>query len=320
MSHCMALDAAPRSTPRSRATSRNPLSLIRIGSGLALLTALVAFAIRAGAQPVQHLTETPRAVATDAMTASHMPSGGSLHFAPVPFAVGEELVYRATFGGLPAGTARMRVDGIETIRGRAAYHVVFAIDGGILLFRVHDRYESWIDVETLASLRHTQQISEGRYKRSTTYEIFPDRAVFQEGNEPLQPSVSHPLDDGSFIYAARVAGVQAGEKRVDDRYFRPDRNPVVLTGLRREDVSVGAGTFPATVVRPAIHANGLFSDGGDAEVWFSDDAARYPLLVKTRFARFSLTLSLQSITAGDPSASERYRLPPTASATPSDKP
>jgi hypothetical protein len=111
--------------------------------------------------------------------------------------------------------------------------------------------------------------------------------------------VSHPLDDGSFIYAARVAGVKVGEKRVDDRYFRPDRNPVVLTGVRREDVNVGAGSFPATVVRPTIHANGLFSEGGEAEVWFSDDAARYPLLVKTRFAHFSLTLSLQSITPGE---------------------
>src|SRR4051812_46382150 len=68
-------------------------------------------------------------------------------FAAVPFTVGEELVFRATFGVPPAGTARMRVEGIDSVRGRAAYHVVFAIDGGIPFFRVHDRYESWIDVE-----------------------------------------------------------------------------------------------------------------------------------------------------------------------------
>src|SRR3982074_2543901 len=185
MSHCMTFDAASRSAPCSPAKSRNPLGLIRIGSGLALLTALAAFAVRAGAQTVPHFTDAPRAAATDATT---QPGGGPVRFAPVPFAVGEELPYRATFGGLPAGSARMRVGGIEVIRGRPAYHVVFAIDGGILLFRVHDRYESWIDVETLASLRHTQQISEGRYKRHTTYEIFPERVAYQVGNEPLQPS------------------------------------------------------------------------------------------------------------------------------------
>jgi hypothetical protein len=286
--------------------SRNSLGLIRLGSGLALLTALAAFAVRAGAQSAPHFAEAPHAVASAALTP---PPARSVRFAPVPFAVGEELIYRATFGGLPAGSARMRVDGVEVIRGRPAYHVVFAIDGGIPFFRVHDRYESWIDVETLASLRHVQQISEGRYKRHTTYEIFPERAAYKEGNDSLQASVSHPLDDGSFIYAARVAGVKPGEKRVDDRYFRPDRNPVVFTGLRREAVSVGAGTFAATVVKPTIRANGLFSENGDAEVWFSEDAARYPLLVKTRFAKFSLTLSLQSITPGDTTFAERYQLP-----------
>src|SRR4051812_7154755 len=95
--------------------------------------------------------------------------------APVPFTVGEELVYRATFGGFRAGTARMRVDCIDTLRGRPAYHVVFIIDGGIPGFRMKDRYDSWIDVETLSSLRHIQEISEGPYKRHTTYEIYPER-------------------------------------------------------------------------------------------------------------------------------------------------
>lgn len=194
-------------------------------------------------------------------------------------------------------------------RSRAAYHVLFAIDGGIPFFRVHDRYESWIDVETLASLRHVQHVSEGRYSRTTRYEIYPERALYQEGDGPMQPSVTHPLDDGSFIYAVRAAAIRAGERRVDDRYFRPDRNPVVLTGLRREEVSVGAGTFASVVVRPTIHANGLFAEGGDAEVWFSDDAARYPVLVKTRFAHVSVTLSLESVTAGDPAGSEVGREP-----------
>jgi hypothetical protein len=220
-------------------------------------------------------------------------------FAAVPFTVGEELVFHATFGVLPAGTARMRVEGIDSVRGRAAYHVVFAIDGGIPFFRVHDRYESWIDVETLSSLRHRQHISEGRYKRNTTYEIFPERAEFQKDSEPVQASVANPLDDGSFIYAVRVAGIRVGETRRDDRYFRPDRNPVVLTGLREDTVTVGAGTFVTTVVRPTIKTGGIFSENGEAQVWFTNDERRLPVMLKTKFAKFSLTLALQSVTTGE---------------------
>src|SRR5512147_1192828 len=59
------------------------------------------------------------------------PTGATVNAATVPYMVGEELTYRATFGGIPAGTARMRVDGVEIVRGRAAYHVVFLLDGGI---------------------------------------------------------------------------------------------------------------------------------------------------------------------------------------------
>ena len=198
-------------------------AIIRAGLALALLTALTAFAVRASAQvaPVgRALALLPPGMAQtppDLAAPSAITARASVVFAPVPFAVGEELTYKASFGGLPAGSARMRVDGIELIRGRPAYHVLFAIDGGVPFFRVHDRYESWIDVQTLASLRHRQEISEGRYRRNTTYEIYPERATYQKDDEPMEASVVNPLDDGSFIYAVRVARLRVGETRRDDR-------------------------------------------------------------------------------------------------------
>jgi hypothetical protein len=79
----------------------------------------------------------------------------------------------------------------------------------------------------------------------------------------------------------------------------PDRNPVVLTGLREDTVTVGAGTFPTIVIRPTIKTGGIFSENGEAQVWFTTDARRVPVLLKTKFSRFSLTLSLDSITYGD---------------------
>ena len=166
--------------------TRAPVQRIAV---LALAAAAFASA-RVEAQPVQLSVASPVTTV-----------GGR---APVPYRVGEELTYKAKFGALPAGTARMRVEGVELVRGRQAYHVVFMLDGGIPFFRVHDRYDSWIDVQTLSSLRHTQQISEGRYKRTTTYEIYPEQGTYRQGDS-THASVAHPLDDGSFIYAVRTA-------------------------------------------------------------------------------------------------------------------
>jgi hypothetical protein len=217
---------------------------------------------------------------------------------PAPFLVGEELTFKAHFGVLPAGTARMRVESIDTVRGRAAYRISFAIDGGIIGFRIRDRYESWMDVETLSSLRHTQDISEGRYRRSTTYEIFPELGKYRKNDDSLQTTVDNPLDDGSFVYAVRAMAIEVGDTLRVDRYFRPDRNPVVLIGDRREDVSVRAGRFSSIVVRPKIRANGIFGENGDAEIWFTDDARRLPVRIKSRFAKFSLNLALESYSPG----------------------
>src|SRR5688500_17045342 len=262
----------------------------RVGLSIQRVVAL-AFAASAVIAPARLSAQAPMLAATS-------PVAAGAARAAVPFSVGEELTYKASFGGIPAGTARMRVDGIEMVRGRPAYHVVFAIDGGVPFFRVRDRYESWIDVQTLASLRHRQQISEGRYKRTTTYEIYPERATYEEGDS-VYASVAHPLDDGSFIYAVRVAGIRVGETRRDGRDLRPARNPRLPTGPPQASGRAGPAPFAAIVVRPSIKPNGIFSENGEAQVWFSQDARRYPVLVKSRFAKFSLTLSLQSIVPGE---------------------
>ena len=222
------------------------------------------------------------------------------------FTVGEELTFKAQFGILSAGTARMRVESIDTVRGRPAYHITFAIDGGIPGYRIRDRYESWMDIETLSSLRHVQNISEGRYKRNTTYEIYPELGKYQRNDDTLQTSVENPLDDGSFVYAVRAMTIGVGDTLRIDRYFRPDRNPVVLIGSRREEVSVGPGTFASIVIKPKIRANGIFGENGDAEIWFSDDSRRLPLRIKSRFAKFSLTLTLESYDPGYVATTTRH--------------
>jgi hypothetical protein len=255
-------------------------------------------AVRAGATLGMLMVSAAAVSAQSAQLQVVQPTASTVNAAPVPYAVGEELVYKASFGGIRAGTARMKVDGIDIVRGRPAYHVVFSVDGGIPFFRVHDKYESWIDVESLASLRHRQQISEGHYKRTTVYEIYPERSEYQKEGDSVRKSVENPLDDGSFIYAVRTAGMRVGETRRDDRYFRPDKNPVVLTGLRQETVKVDAGTFATTVVRPTIRTSGIFSEDGEAQVWFTDDANRYPVQVKAKFSKFTLTLELKSVTPG----------------------
>jgi hypothetical protein len=226
------------------------------------------------------------------------PARDKLFARPVPFAPGEKFVYDVKFGALDVGDAVMEVTGVEDVRGRGTYHVRFNVKGGTFFYRVNDRYDSWIDTTSLVSLRHHQQIDEGHYERERKYEISPERGVYQENEKPEQPTVAEPLDDGSFFFFLRSIPLEVGQTYSFDRYFKPDRNPVTVTVVRRERIKVPAGTFDAIVLHPTIKAKGVFGEGGQAEIWLADDSTRAMLQMKSKLKIGSLNLYLKKLTRG----------------------
>jgi hypothetical protein len=215
-----------------------------------------------------------------------------------PFGVGEKLVFDVRFGPVKVGTSTMEVREISHIRGRAAYKTYFRVQGGTFFYKVDDVLQSWIDTETLSSLRFVQTLQEGSRNRERHFEIYPDRSVYVEATKSPEehPSVSRPLDDASFLYFIRTIPLEVGRSYEFNQYFRPDRNPVKIRVLRRERIVVPAGTFNAIVVRPTIKAKGIFAEDGQAEMWLSDDDRRMILQLKTKVSFGSLNLFLRSYT------------------------
>ena len=219
---------------------------------------------------------------------------------PVPYEVGERLDYDVKFGPMHVGSGSMEVLGNENIRNRPTWHIMFRVKGGTFFYKVDDRFESWIETTSLSSLRHKQDINEGSRDRERVFEIFPERPSYIEDDKPEKPSVANPLDDGSFLYFIRSVPLEVGRTYEFDRYFRPDRNPVKITVLRKERIKVPAGTFDAIVIRPSIKSKGIFSENGQAEVWLSDDERHIMLQMKSKLSFGSLNLYLKS-----------YREPPS---------
>ncbi len=242
----------------------------------------------------------PRTTLVRAARRSQAPIvGDSVHTATgVPWAVGERLAYDVKFGILRAGTATLEVPDVADVRGRPAYHAVFHLTGGTFFYHVDDTYESWMDTASIASLRFHQTQHEGGKTRIKRYEIFPDRQTYQDANKPEVPSSAEPLDDGSFLYFVRTLPLRTGDAYEFNRYYKPDRNPVRIRVVRREQIRVPAGTFNAIVVQPTIKTTGLFSEGGRAEVWFSDDDERVVLQMKSSLSIGSITMQLRSRHAG----------------------
>ncbi|MEP6904478.1 MAG: DUF3108 domain-containing protein [Gemmatimonadales bacterium] len=216
----------------------------------------------------------------------------------VPFGIGERFVYDVKLGSLKVGSGTMEVKGVENVRGREAWHTTFLLQGGTFFYKVNDVFESWIDTETFYSLRFLKLLEEGTEEHAQFYEIYPERGnyVNQRKNFPPRtlPTVAQPLDDGSFLYFVRTLPLVVGETYDFSRYFIPDRNPVTIKVLRKERITVPAGTFNAIVVQPLIKTTGIFSENGRAEVWLSDDSSRMVLQLKSKLPFGSLNLYLKS--------------------------
>lgn len=219
--------------------------------------------------------------------------------AAVPFGPGEKSTYEVRFGGLRVGTGSLEVLGIESVRGRDAWHTAFTVEGGTFFYRVNDSYESWIDTKSFNSLLFIRQIEEGSRERAQTFEIMPERNTYIERTRQgstVNKTVSEPLDEAAFIFFARTIPLVVGQTYEYNRYFIPDRNPVRLKVLRKERITVPAGSYDAIVIQPIIKTRGIFSEKGQAEVWLSDDASRVLLQVKSKLSFGSLNLYLKSYT------------------------
>ena len=238
----------------------------------------------------------------DTATSSHSGSDDYASAMPVPFGPGEVLTYKVKLGPFAVGESSMRVSAIEPTRGIPTYPVEWRIEGGIPFFKVDTRFQSWIDIERLVSLRFIQDQHEGNYTRLREFEFFPKQALWKRTDNDEQGSLATPLplDDLSFIYFVRSLKLRVGKEYRFERYFKESGNPVIVKVLRRDERVVPAGTFKTIVVQPTIRTKGLFSEGGKAELHLSDDPRRILVYLKTEVPGISLTLHLKSIRNGMP--------------------
>jgi hypothetical protein len=239
-----------------------------------------------------------------ALAASPRPayqSAGITTAAAVPFGPGERSVYQVRLGAVSVGRGTLEVLGIENVGGSPTYHTRLHVQGGLPLARVNTRMDSWVDVAGIFSRRFEQDQHELRFRRHRIFDFYPESRSYRQRDSGEIGSLptSQPLDDVSFLYYARTIPLRVGESYSIRRYFKDSGNPVVLHVLRRETITVPAGTFNTIVVQPIIQTDGLFGEGGRAEVYLTDDDRRLLVQLRSRVPLIgSLQLNLQSYEPG----------------------
>ena len=221
------------------------------------------------------------------------------------FPVGETLIYDARLSVFTVGQAAMQVMGIDTIRGVPTLHIEFVVQSNVLFVQLNDRMDSWIGLKDFASRRFVQDYDEMGKKRYNRYDIYPDSGFYrQEGIDSTIATSPDPLDDAAFFYFVRTVPLELGKTYEFNRYFRPDRNPVVLQVLKRDTIDVPAGRFPTVVIKPTIKGRGILAEASEPRMWLSDDARHIMVQLKTKFPFGTVTFRLKQVETAAPGRAE----------------
>lgn len=220
--------------------------------------------------------------------------------APPPFAVGERFEYAAKFSAFRVGTGTIEVASIDTVRGQPAYHFRFTLDAKVPFYSIESTLHSWTRMEDFHSLRFLRDNLEKNKRYLTSWEILGDSGYHRQVHpepKPPAPTPADPLDDASFLFFVRTVPLEVGKTYSFNRYFRPERNPIVIKVLKRENLELPDGTkTPCLVLNPVIGEGGLFGSRAEARLWITDDARRIPVQIRSRYSFGTVTLKLERIT------------------------
>ncbi len=175
---------------------------------------------------------------------------------------------------------------LERINNRPVYHVVG--EGKTLtsydwIYRVRDKYESYIDTATMKPLKFVRDIQEGGFKKyeNVTFNHDTNTAISTEGVFKVPECVQDVL---SAIYYARNINFnqyKVGDKIPFKMFIDNEVYDMYIRYLGKEIIKTRYGKFRAIKFKPLLVKGTLFEGGEKMIVYVSDDANRVPVRIES---------------------------------------
>ena len=219
----------------------------------------------------------------------------ALRGAEPPF-VGETLRYAMSWKIFAGGIMTISTSDAIVFEGRPAYRIeLSAISNEFIsnFFVVRDSITSWIDRETLQSIRFEKHSVEGKRVDDERIDFdLEENVATREGRRiPFRPPV---FDSLSAVYYLRTRSFEAGEPVELEVVSGKHAYRLQVDVLGQETVKTPAGTFLARKIHPKMKEEGLLKKGGDLWIWLAFDSRRTPVMIKSKLNFGTLTARLVS--------------------------
>jgi len=215
---------------------------------------------------------------------------------------GEEITYTIfySFAGayVNAGSTTF-TNKLEKFNGRTVYHVT-GLGGSNTkydwIYKVRDRYESYIDTQTMQPLKFMRDVQEGSTKKNETvsFNQSNNTAVTATGTYKIPNCVQDVL---STIYYARNIDFEKykkGDKIPFQMFLENQVYDLYIRYLGKEDVKTKYGKFNAIKFKVLLIPGTIFKGGEDMVVWVSDDQNHIPVRIESQILIGSIKVDMTS--------------------------
>jgi hypothetical protein len=215
---------------------------------------------------------------------------------------GETLRYDMSWGIFAGGVMTITTSERLSFQDRPAYKIeLSAISNDFIsrFFVVRESITSWIDAESLQSLRYEKHSVEGRRVEDERIDFdLTARSASREGHSiPFDPPV---FDSLSSVLYLRTLPLTRGEPVELEVVSGKHAYRLAVDVLARELVHTPAGDFWAQKIHPKMKGEGLLKKGGDLWLWLALDARRTPVVIRSKLNFGMLTARLARGAAAAP--------------------
>ena len=218
------------------------------------------------------------------------------------FKDGEKLTFRVYYNmgfvWITAGYADFTTKG-EDMNGHKVYHITG--DGKTArsyewFYKVRDKYETYIDRETMLPARFVRDVNEGGYKinQDVTFFQAKEQAI---SNQKVYTITKCTQDVLSAIFYARNIDYnkyKPGDKIPFNMFLDDKLYSLYIKYLGKEDIETKMGTYHAIKIVPLLIEGTLFKGGEKMTIWVSDDDNHLPLRVDSPILVGSIKVDLVS--------------------------
>lgn len=207
--------------------------------------------------------------------------GGQLN-AP-PFHIGETLEYDVSWLGISAGTVVIKVTGLESISGQAAYRVKVVAETSKVFtnfFKVRDEMISLFSKNELHSLLYRKKVREGRYRADAEiiYNQSEGFGVYKGKRFDIPLGVRDPICSLYYIRTLNLTDLAEIKMQAtaDNKTY-----PITVKNSGTELITIAGKEYKSIRIEPQPSLdNRLFQkNSSELTIWFSDDQRRIPLQI-----------------------------------------